>query len=70
MFDMQSITHALFPILKAAGLEPPRKQSLDAIASFFGLEREGYDHNALEDALITGECFKELSTLLSRLTYG
>ncbi len=68
MLDMQSITHVLFPILREAGMNPPQRQSLDAIAKFFGLEREGMDHDALEDALITGDCFRELYKLIIRLT--
>ncbi len=67
MFDMQSLTHALFPIFREAGLPVPTRQSLDAIAGYFGLEREGEDHGALEDAEITGSCFRELMKLVNRL---
>jgi DNA polymerase-3 subunit epsilon len=67
MLDMQSITHVLFPILREAGVEAPTRQSLDAISAFFGLEREGMDHDALEDAILTGECFRKLFDWLNRL---
>lgn len=67
MLDMQSLTHALFPIFRQAGLDAPKKQSLDAISAFFGFEREGYDHNALEDAVLTGDCFRELNQLIRKL---
>lgn len=69
MLDMQSLTHVLFPILEQAGMNPPRRQSLDAISAFFGLEREGYDHDALEDALLTGECFRKLLALVGNMKY-
>lgn len=69
MFDMQSLTHALFPIFRQAGLSAPTRQSLAAISGYFGLEREGEDHSALEDAVLTGECFKKLMALVAKLEY-
>ncbi len=67
MLDMQSITHVLFPILEKAGQPVPRRQSLDAIAEHFGLERSSDDHDALEDALLTGACFQEIMKLIHQL---
>jgi DNA polymerase-3 subunit epsilon len=67
MLDMQSLTHVLFPIFNNAGMKMPSRQSLAAIAAHFGLERESEDHSAVEDAAITGECFKELAKLVERL---
>lgn len=67
MLDMQSITHALFPIFRDAGLEVPSRQSLTAIAGYFGLERETEDHSALEDAVLTGSAFRELMALVGKL---
>lgn len=67
MLDMQSLTHVLFPIFKAAGEHVPERQSLKAIAHFFGLERETEEHNALEDAVLTGRCFIELNKMVKRL---
>ncbi len=69
MLDMQSLTHALFPVFRNAGMDVPKRQSLDAISAFFGFEREGYDHDALEDARLTGECFRKLDALIRRLEY-
>ncbi len=68
MYDMQSLTHALFPIFQAAGEPMPQRQSLTAIAAFFGLERETDEHNALEDAVLTGRCFIALNKMMARLT--
>jgi DNA polymerase-3 subunit epsilon len=67
MLDMQSLTHALFPIFKAAGEAVPERQSLTAIAAYFNLERETEEHNALEDAVLTGRCFIELNKMIDRL---
>lgn len=69
MLDMQSLTHVLFPIFREAGLNVPTRQSLTAIAGHFGLERETEDHSALEDAVLTGRCFKELMGMVGRLKY-
>lgn len=67
MLDMQSLTHVFFPVLRKAGMDPPTRQSLDAISGFFGFEREGYDHDALEDADLTGKCFIKLMELIGKL---
>ena len=67
MLDMQSLTHALFPVFRKAGLEVPKKQSLAAIAEYFELERTSDEHDALEDAILTGACFKKLMALIDRL---
>jgi DNA polymerase III subunit epsilon len=69
MLDMQSITHSIFPVLRRAGVDAPTRQSLEAIAAFFGLEREGFDHNALEDAALTGRCFIKLMKLADKMEY-
>lgn len=69
MLDLHSITQILFPILRKAGIETPRKQSLDAIGEYFGLERSSDDHDALEDAILTGACFIELMKLVDGLEY-
>ena len=70
MLDMQSLTHALFPVFKAAGEPVPERQSLTAIAGYFDLERETDEHNALEDAVLTGRCFIELDKMIERLSYN
>ncbi len=69
MLDMQSLTHVLFPLFREAGIAAPTRQSLTAIAAHFGLERETEDHNALEDAVLTGKCFRELMGMVRKLKY-
>jgi len=67
MLDMQSLTHVLFPVFEDAGMKMPSRQSLAAIAAHFGLEREGEDHSAVEDAVLTGACFQELMKMVKEL---
>lgn len=69
MLDMQSLTHTLFPVFREAGLNVPTRQSLTAIAAYFGQERETEDHSALEDAVLTGSCFRELMVMVKKLRY-
>ena len=69
MLDMQSLTHVLFPLFRDAGMNVPTRQSLTAIAGYFGQERETDDHSALEDAVLTGRCFKELMGLVGKLKF-
>lgn len=58
LLDLHNIAYYLFEILTKNGIRTPNSLSLNAIADFFGFSREGNEHNALEDALITGECLK------------
>lgn len=69
LLDLQTLTHTLFPVFRAAGLPAPSRHSLDAVAGFFGLEREGESHDALEDALLTGRCFQKLMKMVEKLKY-
>lgn len=69
LLDMQTLTHTLFPIFGAAGIATPSRQSLEAIAGFFGLERESDEHDALEDAVLTGRCFQGLMKMVQQLRY-
>jgi DNA polymerase III subunit epsilon len=69
LLDLQTLTHTLFPIFRQAGLAVPTRQSLEAIAGFFGLERESDEHDALEDAVLTGRCFQELMQMVQALKY-
>jgi len=59
LIDLHNIAFYLFEVLAKNGIKTPRSLSLNAIADFFDLKREGLEHNALEDALITGECLRE-----------
>lgn len=67
LIDLHTLSYFLFPILSKNGQSVPKKLSLDAIAAYFGFEREGAEHNALEDAVITGQCFKEVFRIAQRL---
>lgn len=67
MLDLQGLAFFLFQILQQNGINTPQKFNLDAIASHFGLAREGSEHNALEDALITGKCLKEVLKYAEKL---
>ncbi len=68
MIDLNNLAFFLFEILKENGEAVPKSLSLTSIADFFGLEREGINHNALEDAEITGECLKRVMSFPQRLT--
>ncbi|MEM6263053.1 MAG: 3'-5' exonuclease [Bacteroidota bacterium] len=67
ILDLHNLSYFLFEILKANGQEVPRKRSLGAIAAYFGHERAGETHNALEDSLLTGACLKEVMAYVDRL---
>ena len=66
--DLNNLAFYLFAILKENGVAIPKGLSLTAIADFFHLEREGESHNALEDAVITGECLKRVMAYTKKLT--
>ncbi|GAB4408544.1 MAG: hypothetical protein OHK0053_35310 [Microscillaceae bacterium] len=67
MLDLQSLSFLLFRILEANGQTVPRSFGLDAVAAFFGYEREGQEHNALEDAVITSQCLKSVLAYTQKL---
>ncbi|SDC00193.1 3'-5' exonuclease [Williamwhitmania taraxaci] len=66
--DLNNLAFYLFAILKENGVAIPKGLSLTAIADFFHLEREGESHNALEDAVITGECLKRVMEYTKQLS--
>ncbi|BDD00387.1 3'-5' exonuclease [Persicobacter psychrovividus] len=59
LIDLLSISTFAFMIMKNNGLEVPKRRSLNHIAEFFDLKREGDLHNALEDAELTLACFQK-----------
>ncbi|MCB9080223.1 MAG: 3'-5' exonuclease [Lewinellaceae bacterium] len=69
LIDVHSLTHVLFPLLREAGVETPAKQSLTALAAYFGMERSGLDHDALDDAVLTGHCLQKLMAYFTKLRY-
>jgi len=60
LLDLHTLSYFLFRVLKANGRSTPKSLSLGSIAAYFGYEREGEIHNALEDAELTADCFKEI----------
>ncbi|MFN8354352.1 MAG: 3'-5' exonuclease [Spirosomataceae bacterium] len=67
LLDLHTLSYFVFDVLKQNGRKTPRSLSLKAIAEHFGFEREGDTHNALEDAVLTGMCIKEVMKLGKRL---
>ncbi len=59
LLDLHTLAYFVYKILKNNGEWVPKSLSLTATAEFFGFEREGDQHNALEDAILTAKCFKE-----------
>lgn len=70
LLDLHTISYFVFNILKQNGRKIPRGLSLTAIAEHFGLERENDTHNALEDAVLTGACLKEMMKLGKQFKLG
>ena len=67
LLDLYNIALFLFPVLERSGKAVPHKYSLDAISQYFGFEREGASHNALEDAIITADCLREVMAIQGKL---
>lgn len=67
LLDTHTLGYFVFRILKNNGQKVPEKLSLTAIASHFGFQREGKQHNALEDAILTGKCFMEIYKIADKL---
>lgn len=68
LVDLHTLTFFLFPILRKAGQAVPRSRSLAAVAQFFGYEREGKMHNALEDSELTALCLKRVFELRDQMS--
>lgn len=68
LLDLHTLAYFTFRVLKAnagspAGRKTPDRLSLTAIANYFGFAREDGFHNALEDAVLTAQCLKEVFKL-------
>ncbi|MCY7352549.1 MAG: 3'-5' exonuclease [Cytophagaceae bacterium] len=63
LLDLHTLAYFVFDILRQNGQKTPRSLSLGAIAEYFGFVREGDLHNALEDAVLTAKCFREVMKL-------
>ena len=63
LLDLHTLAYFTFRVLKANGRKTPDRLSLTAIAHYFGFAREDGFHNALEDAVLTVQCLKEVFNL-------
>ncbi|WP_234735252.1 3'-5' exonuclease [Tellurirhabdus bombi] len=63
LVDLHTLGYFMFRILQKNSKTAPKGLSLKAIAGYFGFEREGDYHNALEDAVLTAKCLKEVFKL-------
>ncbi|MDQ1088668.1 PolC-type DNA polymerase III [Siphonobacter sp. SORGH_AS_1065] len=67
LLDLHTLGYFTFEVLKANGKPTPKSLSLKAIAGYFGLEREDAEfHNALEDAQLTTQSFKNVFALAKK----
>ncbi len=64
MLDLHTLSYFYFDLLAARGREVPRSRSLETVANWFGFARADQIHNALEDSLLTAECFREITQRL------
>lgn len=67
LVDLHTLSYFTFEILAKNGRKVPSKLSLTAIAAHFGFQREEKTHNALEDAVLTALCFKEIYRIAGKL---
>ncbi|HLO90314.1 MAG TPA: 3'-5' exonuclease [Lentimicrobium sp.] len=58
LIDLHTIAFFTYKIMEANSMSIPKSLSLKAISSFFGFEREGDTHNALEDCHLTMLCLQ------------
>lgn len=65
--DLHNLSYFLFKILEKNRVPVPKSRSLNAVAEYFGFERESDEHDALEDARLTALCMKEVMSYASKL---
>lgn len=58
LIDLHTIAFFTFRIMEANNITVPKSLSLKAISAYFGFEREGDTHNALEDCELTMKCLQ------------
>jgi DNA polymerase-3 subunit epsilon len=66
--DLHNLSYFLFKILEKNKIAVPKSRSLNAVAEYFGFERESDEHDALEDARLTALCMKEVMAYAGKLT--
>jgi DNA polymerase III subunit epsilon len=59
LVDLLSMSVLVFRILENNKKAMPKSYSLKNVALHFGINREELQHNALEDSIITYQCFKK-----------
>jgi DNA polymerase-3 subunit epsilon len=59
LIDLLTITFVFYKIFDSNGINRPKSMSLKSVAQMFQIERDGNNHNALEDANITYSCLME-----------
>lgn len=59
LIDLLTISFVFYKIFDCNGINRPKSMSLKSVAQMFQIERDGDNHNALEDANITYSCLKE-----------
>jgi len=67
--DLYQQAYFLFRLLRENGQPTSKGLSLGALSEYFGLQREGDMHNALEDAELTAACLKEVFNYLPKFKY-
>jgi len=67
LLDLHTLSYFGFMILNKNGITTPKSLSLEKVAQYFGFEREGETHNALEDAKLTAKCFRAFFDLAGKM---
>lgn len=67
LIDLLTITFLFYKIFDINDINRPKSMSLKSVAEMFKIEREGNNHNALEDAHITHLCLMKYMNLVNHL---
>lgn len=65
LIDLHTIAFFTFKMMEANNITVPKSLSLKAISAYFGFEREGDTHNALEDCELTMKCLQRFFKIAS-----
>ncbi len=67
IIDLMSVSFLFFRIYDNNGIQRPKSLSLKSVSQMFNLARSEEQHNALEDAILTYNCFKEFFILADKI---
>lgn len=67
LIDLLSFTYLFYKIWDVNGIPHPSRYSLQTVAEHFGIFRKEENHNALEDAKMTYECFKKYFEITNQI---